>query len=110
MSVSVRVLDALYGRPAVGVSACLSREADGGIAEQWRERTDDDGLISSLAKPALPFGAYRLELDLDSYFGALGLSPTFSAITIRFYVMAETPYSSISMLITPSACVTFKES
>lgn len=109
MSVSVHVVDCVYGRPAVGLSACLSRELDGVATEQWRDRTDDDGRISSLRKSPLERGSYTLELDLDDYFCTLGFAPFNSAISMRFYLPSETHHYGLSVLITPTACMTFKE-
>jgi 5-hydroxyisourate hydrolase-like protein (transthyretin family) len=110
MSVSVHVIDCVYGRPAVAMSVGLSREIDGEYHEQWRDETDDDGRISALLKAPLPRGSYCLELDLDGYYRKLGLTPLNSAISVRFYMPSDTHYYGLSVLVTPSICITYKES
>jgi len=109
MSVSVHVIDCVYGRPAVAMSVGLSREINGEYREQWRDETDDDGRILALLKAPLPRGSYALELNLDGYFRKLGLMPVNSAVTMRFYMPSETHYYGLSVLVTPSACITYKE-
>jgi 5-hydroxyisourate hydrolase-like protein (transthyretin family) len=109
MSVSVHVIDCVYGRPAVAMPVGLSREIDGEYREQWRDETDGDGRILALLKAPLPRGSYALELNLDGYFRKLGLMPVNSAITMRFHIPSETHYYGLSVLVTPSACITYKE-
>lgn len=43
MSVSVRVVDCVYGKPAIGVLIRLSSQIDGTWTEQWRDRVGEDG-------------------------------------------------------------------
>lgn len=109
MSVSVSVVDCVYGRPAIGMAVLLMREVDGVFTEQWRDRTDNDGRISGLHNSPLPRGSYALELDLESYFCTLGFRPLNSAITMRFYMPGEDHHYGLSVLVTPSACITFME-
>jgi 5-hydroxyisourate hydrolase-like protein (transthyretin family) len=109
MSVSIRVIDSVYGKSAIGISACLSRELGGVSTEEWRDQTDDDGRISSLNRPPLPRGSYTLEFDLDGYFRTLGFAPSNSAITLRFYMPSENHHYGLALLVTPSSCITFKE-
>ncbi|HTT52196.1 MAG TPA: hydroxyisourate hydrolase [Streptosporangiaceae bacterium] len=109
MSVSVRVVDCVYGRPAVDMAVRLMREVDGVLTEQWRQRTNDDGRISGPAGSPLARGAYALELDLEGYFCALGFMPVHSAVTARFRAPGEGRQCRLSALVTPSACMTFLE-
>jgi 5-hydroxyisourate hydrolase len=109
MSISVHVVDCVYGRPAIGMPVSVSREVEGAFAEQWRDRTDDDGRISGLHRSPLARGSYTIELDLDGYFCPLGFAPLNSSITVHFYLPGETHHYGLSVLVTPSACVTFKE-
>jgi 5-hydroxyisourate hydrolase-like protein (transthyretin family) len=109
MSVSVSVVDCVYGRPAVDMAVRLMREVDGVLTEQWRQRTNDDGRISGLPDSPLARGSYALELDLEGYFCALGFMPLHSAVTMRFRAPGENRHSRLSVLVTPSACMTFME-
>jgi 5-hydroxyisourate hydrolase-like protein (transthyretin family) len=109
MSVSVSVVDGVYGRPAVNVAVCLKREVGGVLTEQWRHRTNDDGHISGLQNSPLTRGSYALEVDLEGYFSTLGFTPLNSAVTIRFRTPGEGRHCRLSLLVTPSACMTFME-
>jgi 5-hydroxyisourate hydrolase-like protein (transthyretin family) len=109
MSVSIHVTDCVYGRPAAGLSASLSRELDGVAVRQWRDQTDEDGRISGLTKPPLVPGSYILEIDLESYFRALGYESLNSAISVRFRVTDETGHYGLSVFITPAGCMALRE-
>jgi 5-hydroxyisourate hydrolase len=109
MNVSISVVDCIYGRPATGMPVRLSRVHDGVLTEQWRDQTDDRGRISSLHKPPLPHGSYELEFDLDSYFRTLGYAPFNSTIILRFHMPTESHHYELSLLVTPSSCVAFRE-
>jgi 5-hydroxyisourate hydrolase-like protein (transthyretin family) len=104
MTVSVHVIDLVYGRAAVGMTVTLSREA----SAQWRERTDNSGRISCLGESLVPSGTYTLEFDLDEYFGLRGFAPVNSAASIRFRIPGVTHNYSLSVLVTPSAYFAFK--
>lgn len=109
MSVSVNVVDCVYGRPAVNMAVRLMREVDGVLTEQWRDQTNDDGRIPGLQNSPLARGSYALELDLEDYFCTLGFAPLNSAITMRFRTPGEGRHCQLSVLVTPSACITFME-
>lgn len=109
MGFSVSVIDGVYGRPAVNMSVRLMREVDGVLAEQWRHQTNDDGCISGLENSPLPRGSYALELDLKGYFSTLGFMPLNSAMTMQFHTPGEDRHRQLSVLVTPSTCVTFME-
>lgn len=109
MSVSIRVIDCVYGRPAAGLRASLSRELDGVAVKQWSDQTDEDGCISGLTKPPLALGPYILEIDLESYFRALGYESLNSAVSVRFRVINETGHYGLSVFITPASCMALRE-
>jgi 5-hydroxyisourate hydrolase-like protein (transthyretin family) len=109
MSVSIRATDCVYGRPAAGLCAGLSRELDGVAVKQWRDQTDEDGCISGLTKPLLAPGSYIIEIDLESYFRALGYESLNSAISVRFRVISETDHYGLSVFITPAGCMVLRE-
>src|SRR5580698_10227976 len=109
MSVSIRVTDCVYGRPAAGLSASLSRELGGVAVRQWRDQTDEGGCISGLTKPPLALGTYILEIDLESYFRALGYESLNSAVSVRFRVTDETGHFGLSVFVTPAGCMALRE-
>jgi 5-hydroxyisourate hydrolase-like protein (transthyretin family) len=108
MSLSIRVVDSVYGRSATGMQVSLSRSDEGVIREQWREQTDEDGRISGLKKPPLPRGSYTLEFYLEDYFRHLGYAPLNSAISVRFYVSSDR-HHGLTLVITPSSCIVLRE-
>ncbi len=109
MSVSIHVVDGVHGRPLVGLAARLKSCIDGAWIEQVHAKTDEDGRICEWPGPALARGVYQLELDLDGYFSGLGITPFYPAITVSFRIIDPDSSNCISMLITPSACVTYRQ-
>ena len=65
MSVMVRIINCVYGRPAAGVPIRLERDVDGVWVEQEHGVTDDQGCIARLGDDRLHRGFYRLECNLD---------------------------------------------
>jgi 5-hydroxyisourate hydrolase len=109
MSVSVNVINAVYGRPVVGMSARLDSQIDGVWTEQLRIKTDDKGSFSSWPEWSLTRGFYQLELDLDGYFSSLGITPFYPSITICFRITDPTYEHHIFLLITPFSYVTYQQ-
>lgn len=109
MSVSVRVINGIYGRPAAGLMVSLSREVDGEFVQQWTGRADESGQVLSLQELSLPPGTYRLEFDLDDYFCALGYAPCYSAIEVCFFMTNRGHVYRITLLATPANCAIFRE-
>lgn len=105
----IRVVDCVYGQPAVGVPVDVIREFEGAVVQQWRNHTGDDGYVSGLTEAMRGRGSYTLIFDLDGYFRKLGYTTLNSAISVRFNVPRDSNHCSLSMLITPSSCVTFRE-
>ena len=108
MSVSVRVIDGIYGRPAAGLAVSLSRQFDGESLPRWTGRADESGQVLSLRDLSLPRGAYRLEFDLGEYFNTLGYAPRNSAIGVCFTASRGRAHR-ITLLVTPAACIIFSE-
>ncbi|HEY3734339.1 MAG TPA: hydroxyisourate hydrolase [Streptosporangiaceae bacterium] len=109
MSVSVRVFDAMYGRPTIGMAVRLDRDLDGSWVEEKRDHTDDDGRIRHWANVPLARGAYQLEFDLDGYFSSLGVMPSYPVVALRFRVLDPGQSHDISLLITPYAYFTYQQ-
>jgi 5-hydroxyisourate hydrolase len=109
MSVWLNVVDGVYGRPAVNMGVRLVRETGGVFAEQWRDRTDEEGRVARLQTGALTRGTYALELDLEDYFCTLGFKPLNAAVTMRFRPPGDERGYRLFVLVTPSSCITFTE-
>ena len=108
MSVSIRVVDCVYGRPAVGVSVDVTREREGFAVWQRHDQTDDEGRLSGLLEPMRERGSYSLVFDLDDYYRKLGHSSLNSAISIRFHAASDTQHHHLSLLIAPTSCIAYR--
>lgn len=106
MTVSVQVMDGIYGRPVSGMAARFQSRINGTWIEQARAHTNDEGNISDWPDLSLSQGLYRLELDLDTYFSGLGITPFCSAVATVFRIVDLFGAHHISILVTPSMCVT----
>ena len=109
MSISVRVLDWVYGRPAVDMGIRLSRDRGGEWHEEARGRTDADGYLAALPLGPLSRGIHRLDVELDEYFAGIGVMPFYPRITVIFRVTDQTASYHIPVLITPHAYATYSE-
>lgn len=107
MSVSIQILDSVYGRPAAGVLVSIARNAPEGWADQAQEQTDVSGLVSGLSDALAEGGIYKVEFDLDRYFSSLGVNPFYSAVTIKFKVVDAHQPQHISLFISPYSCATY---
>ncbi|HZI73105.1 MAG TPA: hydroxyisourate hydrolase [Gemmatimonadales bacterium] len=109
MSISIRVVDCIYGLPAVGVPVEVTRELEGTVIQQWRNHTGDDGYVPVRSGAMQGRGSYTLEFDLEGYFRKLGYAPLNSAISVRLRLASDSHHYGLSMLITPSSCITFRQ-
>jgi 5-hydroxyisourate hydrolase len=102
MSVSVEVVDSAFGRPAEGVPLTLLREV-GAAWEPWASALTDDAGCVPVLETASARGRYRLALDLDKYFPALGVEPFQSRVEITFRVFEPGEEVRILAILTPSS-------
>lgn len=109
MSVLVHIVDGVHGRPVIGMSGRLDSRIDGAWVEQLRVKTDGRGTLSGSPDWPLTRGLYQLELDLDGYFSSLGIIPFYPAITICFRIADPSYVHQISLLITPTAYMTYQQ-
>jgi 5-hydroxyisourate hydrolase len=109
MSISVRVLDWVYGRPAADMRVRLSRDHGGEWHEEASGRTDVDGYLTGWPPGNMTRGIHRLDVDLDEYFAGIGVMPFYPRITIIFRVTDLTASYHIPVLITPHAYATYSE-
>ncbi len=105
MSLSTHVLDAVTGRPAVGVAVSLSRSGN----EIAAGVTDDDGRIGALAAD-LPAGVYRLRFDTADYFSAQGVTGFYPEVLITFEVTDAAAHHHVPLLLSPYAYSTYRGS
>jgi 5-hydroxyisourate hydrolase len=108
MKVTVHVVDSALGRPAEGVSARLERQSEGTWTEQARQFTDMGGQAAWEPVSSAARYVYRLELDLDAYFSALGIVPSHPRVIVVFRVLGHADDEHIHVMITPHAQMTYQ--
>lgn len=106
MSLSTHVLDAVSGRPAVGVPVTLL-DADHDVLAS--AATDDDGRIGLLAD-TLAAGIYRLRFDTATYFAANGVDAFYPEIVIAFEITDGSAKYHVPVLLSPFAYSTYRGS
>jgi 5-hydroxyisourate hydrolase len=104
MSISIQVKDSVYGKPAAGLSVCVSRIVPSERAEPVKEQTDGHGLVLGLPEAMAEIGIYRLKFDLDKYFSSLGIEPSCSAVSIKIRITDASQPRRVSLFITPYSC------
>jgi 5-hydroxyisourate hydrolase len=103
MSVAVKVINCMHGRPAAGVSVRLEGDVSGTWVEHERDLTDDHGRVAWLGDERLARGFYRLEFNLDSYFFSLGITPVCAAVSLQFRMADPAESHDVSLFISPSS-------
>jgi 5-hydroxyisourate hydrolase len=106
MSLSTHVLDAVSGRPAVGVTVYLT-DATG--ATLTTAATDADGRIGQLGAD-LPAGVYRLHFDTGGYFAALDMPTFYPEVVIAFEITDAGGKHHVPVLLSPYAYSTYRGS
>lgn len=104
--ISTHVLDAVTGRPAVGMPVELK---DGAGAQLASARTDDDGRIAGLYTGELS-GVFRLRFDTASYFAAHGTSSFYPEIIIAVQITDAAGKYHVPLLLSPYAYSTYRGS
>jgi 5-hydroxyisourate hydrolase len=98
MKIVAQVLDGTYGKPAVGVRACLTRAN----ANRWSPiaevETNAEGYIEDWDSWHLERGLYRLVFDSDSYFSGLGATTAYPEISVTFRM--QNGFSTFHMQVT----------
>ncbi len=105
-TLSTHVLDAVSGRPAVGVAVTL---ADADAAVLATAVTDADGRVKSVAG-GLREGVYRLRFDTGSYFRSIDITAFYPEVVIAFEVTDEVPHFHVPLLLSPYAYSTYRGS
>ena len=99
---STHVLDAVTGRPAVGVGVTLLDAESGVICAAV---TDADGRVGSLADD-LAAGTYRLRFDVDGY----RADTFYPEVVIAFRVVDAAAHHHVPLLLSPFAYSTYRGS
>jgi 5-hydroxyisourate hydrolase len=113
VTVSTHVLDAVAGRPAVGVPVALAVRDSGG---SWRTVedgvTDADGRLRLAAETAGAVG--RLTFDTGRYFAESGLAGFYPEVVITFSTVTvdEGPvgHVHVPLLLSPYSYSTYRGS
>ncbi len=106
MSLSTHVLDAVSGRPAVGVTVTLSDAHGGGLISA---ATDGDGRIAGLGG-SLAAGVYRLHFDTAAYFATQNLTGFYPEIVIAFEITDPASHYHVPVLLSPYSYSTYRGS
>ena len=108
MTLSTHVLDAVRGRPAVGVPVRWdSRDASGWVTRAGA-RTDDDGRIRWSDGPAA--GDHRLVFDTAAWFATAGVTGFYPEVAIAFTVTDPEQHHHVPLLLSPFAYSTYRGS
>lgn len=106
MSLSTHVLDAMSGRPAVGVAVTLTDHAGEPLTVA---STDDDGRIAHLGDD-LAAGVYRLHFDTGEYFARLDVPTFYPEVIVAFEITDAGGKYHVPVLLSPYAYSTYRGS
>ena len=105
MSVSTHVLDAVLGRPAMGIAVRLFA-ADTLIGEGV---TDSDGRCR-LAEGATGVGTHRLVFATGRWFAEQGREAFYPEVVLTFAVQEPAEHHHVPLLLAPFAYSTYRGS
>jgi 5-hydroxyisourate hydrolase len=108
--VTTHVLDAVSGRPAVGVAAALEQRTDGEWSRVAAGRTDEDGRIADFGPVDLEPGTYRVTFDTGEYFAAAGVPGFYPEVTVAFRLDDPAAHYHVPLLLSPYAFSTYRGS
>lgn len=108
--VTTHVLDAVTGKPAVGILVTLAARGDDGWVELAWETTDADGRVQSLGPEKLPSGICQVRFDTDDYFARSGQETFYPTVEIAFRVQDPEEHYHVPLLLSPFAYSTYRGS
>jgi 5-hydroxyisourate hydrolase len=108
--VTTHVLDAVSGRPAVGVAAALEQRTAGAWSRVAAGRTDEDGRIADLGPVDLEPGDYRVTFDTGAYFAVAGVAGFYPEVTVAFRLDDPAAHYHVPLLLSPYAFSTYRGS
>jgi 5-hydroxyisourate hydrolase len=105
MLVSLDVVDAMIGRPAEGIPVTLRRDGETNGLTLPAELTDANGRVT-WPGPEEARGKYRLEVELDRYYGSIGVTAFQSCVQMDFRVFDADETVNLLLIISPTSNVT----
>jgi 5-hydroxyisourate hydrolase len=106
--ITTHVLDAVLGKPAVGVAVRLEKKEGDTWAALGASRTDADGRCRNLAQDAAS-GVYRLTFATGEYFSAMGRRSIYPEIAITFATSGDAHYH-LPLLLSDNSYTTYRGS
>ena len=103
--VTTHVLDAVLGKPAVGIDVLLM---DAGGVTLASGVTDAEGRITELGASQLTVGDYRLVFDTGDYFAAIGTQSFYPMVTIDFTLADAASPCHVQLVLSPYAYSTYR--
>lgn len=108
--VTAHVLDAIHGRPAVGVPVLLEQWRGGAWAELAGAETDSDGRVSELGPESVGAGRFRLTFDTGAYFGRSDQATLYPEVAVTFEISDAVEHYHVPLLLSPFAYSTYRGS
>jgi len=107
-SITTHVLDAVLGRPAVGIVIALERFSENTWNLVGTSSTDSDGRCRNLTEP-LNEGQYRLSFQTKAYFDRQARKSIYPEITVAIHVDGTGNYH-IPLLLSDNSYTTYRGS
>ena len=107
-AITTHVLDAVLGRPAVGISVRLETRESGGWSAVASGVTDADGRCRGLAQDAVQ-GTYRLTFETGDYLEGIGRTSIYPEIAITFDCNGREHYH-LPVLLSDNSYTTYRGS
>lgn len=103
MNLAIKVVDGFHGQPAAGIGVSIMSAAGGAEGLGVRGITNESGEFSyqSREQAAGDGGAFRLELDVDAYFSALGIVSFYKQVGASCRVLDPSGDYQVVAVITP---------
>jgi 5-hydroxyisourate hydrolase len=99
--ISVQVLDGTYGQSAAGVRVRLERSSGDGWSAVANAETSSAGSVEDPAIRQLGRGLYRIVLDSDRYFAALGAGTAYPEVVVVFRMRGESDNCQVKVTLSP---------
>jgi 5-hydroxyisourate hydrolase len=107
MQIFTQALDGTYGKPAVGVSACLARASGNDWTTVAAAETNHEGRIASWNALHFERGLYRIAFNSDGYFARLGLTIAYPEVAVVFRIEPETNSFLVQVTLSPYSYSTY---